>query len=296
MRSCSFLLLLSRRRSGAAAARTGRARRPAARPARRRSARRSRCCACRSAGMRGGGGRSPRPARGTRTTSSTTRAASPGVSPVEAATRSMSSGSTAPWCSHGAGQVPARIGQKIDLESQDGVVRPARDTFLCPSASPWNRPQRRRACATASSHTGQWAASPKPRGRAGVAPADVVKTLVVPARQTRTSSLCWCRETGRSRGRSYGPLLGVSRLSLPDASVGQVRHRLRAGRSPRSAPSRDVARHRRWPGQLAARSRSEQASTVSPSPPTADDIIKALDATVADVSDPDAEPRSSPGT
>ncbi len=127
----------------------------------------------------------------------------------------------------------------------------------------------------------------------GVAPADVVKTLVV--RRADDDFLFVLVPGDRTiswpRLRS---LLGVNRLSLPDAAVakaatGYERGTITPFGSLRSWP---VVADARLAGREITLGAGEHGVAIAAA---ADDILKALGASVADVSDPD-QIQTSPGT
>ncbi len=127
----------------------------------------------------------------------------------------------------------------------------------------------------------------------GVAPADVVKTLVV---RRADDDFVFVLVPG-DRTISWPKLrslLGVSRLSLPDASVAKAATGYERGTITPFGSSRawPVIADARVAGREITLGAGEHGVAIAAA---ADDIIKALDAIVADVSDPDAS-QMRPGT
>jgi Cys-tRNA(Pro) deacylase len=127
----------------------------------------------------------------------------------------------------------------------------------------------------------------------GVAPADVVKTLVV---RRADDDFVFVLVPG-NRTISWPKLrslLGVSRLSLPDATVAKAATGYERGTITPFGSSRawPVIADARVAGREITLGAGEHGVAIAAA---ADDIIKALAATVADISDPDAS-QISPGT
>src|SRR4029077_4512644 len=174
-------------------------------------------------------------------------------------------------------------GQKLDPRSRDGVVQPARDTFFMPSPaleSAGDAGLRYRVITHGP--VGSLAEAARARG---VAPADVVKTLVV---RRGEDDFLFVLVPG-DRAISWPKLrrlLGGSRLSLPDAEVarratGYERGTITPFGSARPWP---VIADERMRGRKITLGAGEHGLALAAD---ADAIPRALDASVADISDPE---------
>jgi Cys-tRNA(Pro) deacylase len=121
----------------------------------------------------------------------------------------------------------------------------------------------------------------------GVTPADVVKTLVI---RRADNDFLFVLVPG-DRAVSWPKLrslLGVSRLSLPDAAVAKAATGYERGTITPFGSSRDwpVIADARLTGRQITLGAGEHGVAIGAA---ADDIIKALGATVADISDQEAD-------